>query len=430
MAASPTVVAQRMCDLLQSFPAAADTGVQWQTLLRKYDERFNTRLNIASLGFPSPLAAATSLCFDVMRLVNSEDTDNPVLAVEDDVALTSMPGSLASWPSLYKACFEIVSKHGTVESVADARITREPPRVLLLSQLKPMLISNWHANFSESGLSYLSEEGSSVQLRKMKHLVQAVLRWRSASYERLKESKGRTELKAALEPHLELVPSSRHNDLVLRYVPAESIDVPCQVSIATEVLEQQNGLCLLDHGAMNDVDACQAGNISPASTSTRASTDLEREVAALRAENAALRNRNEQLQQNQSPLDRVNSMIFKDTFHTPVKQLPSLQSDVFDDPYEPPPEARTFWGSACSSTIDPSSGSGTPRSILTSGACTPQLATSPQAFQAAGFGAPGQICALMPMWFERTQIPCGIVQQARAMFEHADERLPSFFARH
>lgn len=435
MAASPTVVAQRMCDLLQSFPAAADTGVQWQTLLRKYDERHNTKLNIASMGFSSPLAAATSLLWDVLRLVNSEDTDNPVLAVEDDVVLTPMPGSLASWPSLYKAFFDVVSRHGTIEAMEGTSTAREPSRVLLLSQLKPMLQSHWHPNFSESGLSYLSEEGSSVQLKKMKHLVQAVLRWRNQWRERVGERQGRTNLNSALEPQLELVPSKRHNDLVLRYMPPENMLSVGQIAASQACLKLQSDLAQLDtrKRLTSEAESCETGELSPVSSSTAASTDLERELANLRAENAALRNRNERLQQHQ-PLEFPSLQVCDSFLHTPVKQHPVLQSDVFDDPFEPPPEARSFWGSAGSSTVDPSdfgfsSGSGTPRSIATSGACTPALGVSPSAFQAAGFSAPGQMCALVPMWFERTQIPCGIVQQARALFERADEGLPSFFVR-
>jgi len=109
---SPSVVAQRLCDLLLSFPAAAAGGVQWCVLARKYEERHNTRLDIKAIGHSCPLAAATALLWDVLRLVDSEDSDNPIVAVEDAVALNPRPGALGSWPSLYKALCTIVVTHG------------------------------------------------------------------------------------------------------------------------------------------------------------------------------------------------------------------------------------------------------------------------------------------------------------------------------
>merc|ERR550532_464658 len=88
---SPVLVAQRLSDLLQSFPAAAAGGVQWQTLARKYEERHSSRLDIAALGHSSALAAATALLWDVLRLVEREDADNPVVALDDTLALDPRP---------------------------------------------------------------------------------------------------------------------------------------------------------------------------------------------------------------------------------------------------------------------------------------------------------------------------------------------------
>jgi len=47
------VIAQRMCDMLLTFPASAAGGVQWQVLVQKYEERFGTRLDITALGHSS-----------------------------------------------------------------------------------------------------------------------------------------------------------------------------------------------------------------------------------------------------------------------------------------------------------------------------------------------------------------------------------------
>merc|ERR1719359_1936304 len=91
--AGPALVAQRLTDVLHCFPAAASSGIQWETLRRKYNERYSSNLDIASLGHSSALAAVSALLFDVLRVVDSEDTDNPVVAIEDSAALTATPGA-------------------------------------------------------------------------------------------------------------------------------------------------------------------------------------------------------------------------------------------------------------------------------------------------------------------------------------------------
>jgi len=113
--ATPAIVAQRMSDLLQCFPAAAIGGVQWRTLTRKYEEKYGDHLDLEVLGHTSALAGATALLFDVIRVVEADDTDNPVVAVEDAITLTPLPGSLASWPSLYKVLCDIVRSQGSIE---------------------------------------------------------------------------------------------------------------------------------------------------------------------------------------------------------------------------------------------------------------------------------------------------------------------------
>jgi len=54
---------------------------------------------------------------------------------------------------------------------------------------------------------------------------------------------------------------------------------------------------------------------------------------------------------------------------------------------------------------------------------------TPVAFP-VNFGAPSQACTIMPALFFRNhhmKIPCGIVQQSRAVFER-NISIPSFFA--
>merc|ERR1719264_2105208 len=203
-------VAKRLCDLLLSFPSAAISGIQWQVLARRYEERYTTRLDLAALGHASPLGAASALLWEVLRVVNKDDTDNPILGIEDGVALTANPGSMGSWPSLYGVLCTIVQEHG-------ARDEAEPSEhSLLLSQLRPLLESHWHASFDENALGYRGEDGTFVRLKKMKHLLHAVLSWREQR-QAWQQAKGfkPSAVDEVLMPTLVLVPSKKHNDLLL-----------------------------------------------------------------------------------------------------------------------------------------------------------------------------------------------------------------------
>jgi hypothetical protein len=212
---APQVLSKQLSDLLMLFPAAAVGGVQWQTLSQKYEERHRARLDIASLGHSSALAAATTLLWDVSRIVDGEDADNPVVGVEDAIALIPTPGMLACWPSLYKALSELVLTHGVVHDcqLADGG----PAHGLLLSQLKQLLEMHWHTNFTESGGSFLNEDGVEFRLKKMKHLVRAVLRWRVQRliWRRSEVHSDFSEIDEAVWMPLEIVQSKKHNDLVL-----------------------------------------------------------------------------------------------------------------------------------------------------------------------------------------------------------------------
>lgn len=426
---APVLVAQRMCDLLQSFPAAAVGGVQWQTLAQKYEDRYCSRLDVKALGHCSALAAATALLWEVLRLVESVDTDNPVVALEDGVVLTPRPNSLASWPSLYQVFCELVLNPDRSASGGTNEI--------LLSQLKPLLQKHWHANFDESGLSYLTEEGSPVKLKKMKHLVHAVLRWREQRASWRAEAGARpTALDEALRPELELVPSKRHNDLVLRMVAGPMTPEVCVVPPLTSLV----GLCAPapargEETPGNDTESWpeDAESLSKrSSTGSSVSVDLAQELESLRAENARLRASNELLESRVQDAALSAALFRAQGGHAP----PPLEAELFDSPFEPPPEIRhqgLAWGCGASplaSTVVQSSFS------LSSGSPTPwsQASSShPQSGSAtpAGFGTGGnQVCALVPVWFplgDRGEIPSGVVQQVRAVFERGGEALPSFF---
>lgn len=423
------VIAKRLCDLLQSFPAAAVTGVQWQILVRKYEERYSTKVDLRSMGFDSALAAATTLLWDVLRVLDGEDIDNPVVAIEENIALTPLPGFLASWPSLYQAFHSIVQQHGTA-SFEDSSEGSE----LLMSKLKPMLQSNWHQSFNESGLCYLNEAGSGMQLKKMKHLVQAVLRWRNQYIQELSANGKRGKLHAALSPHLELAPSKKHNDMVLRSIPAADVATGFVHLDVLAVPVNQAQQTMSDLNARPDeLDLLDSASIGASSSS---SVELEREIASLRAENAKLRQRNEQLQVQGGMSGYGLRLPLKEAFLTNMECSVSSEHDLLDDPFEPPPQVHRQWPSSSPSTrcgssvvdaeLSCTSGATTPRSG-TSGSSTPVHSFSTPLFHPGGFGSQDQVCALVPMWLDRAGIPCGIVQQARAIFDRKDQALPNFF---
>jgi len=408
---TPALVAQRLSDLILCFPSAAAGGVQWQTLIRKYNERHSASLSAAPFGHSSALSAATALLWDVLRVVDSEDTDNPIVGVGHDTAMTARPGAPAAWPSLYQSLCEIVNEHGAQEeSDGDKNV-----RALLVSQLKPHLQRQWHCNFDECSMSYLTEEGTPVRVKKMKHLLQALPRWRDQRVAwKASAHAGKSPLDAALEAQLELVPSKKHNDLLLRCV---------QPRAATPALYRP-GLWESQHQSDHAQDASpkSASDVEDFESSTDSSsvsTDLMHQIAMLRAENASLRGKNSFLEHRSQ-----DAVLQKALFEA------ECMTDLFDNPSEPPPCG--YWGNAVSphgSTAAPSdfgfsSGCDTPRSAGSGSHCHSGVATSALFAMAAPVA---QVCTMVPVWFamgDRAGIPSGVVQQARAIFE-CHKALPS-----
>jgi len=456
---APAVVAQRLCDLLLQFPSAALGGVQWRVLVKKYEERYSTQLKIGNLGHSSPIAAATALLWDVLRVVDTSDPDNPKLGVEDAVVLTPRPGFMGSWPSLYRTLCSAVESSGAVEAqplAAEADGSSIPVvRSLLLSQLKPLLQTTWHANFDENGMGFLNEEGSFVKVKKMKHLVQSVLRWRDQRVNWRQSDGGKlTAVDEALNPKLEVLPSTRHNDLMLRCIIPEC-DKPVACSLSSE--ETSSELSARSKSQSSSEDACRRASES--------SSDIEQELERLRAENMLLRTQNQQLLLDHEEGRETSGMDFGGACSSPDQQsLPARMMEIFDDPYEPPPQRDYMWdlyspskkrmssklgelsfgfhsascetpaSTAFASSFDVQSGSATCKSMtpisnfdVHSGAMTPNTVAN-NAVAPTTLGE--QVCALVPMWFslmpsaflgDRCVIPTGIVERFRMQFETAAE---------
>jgi hypothetical protein len=339
-------------------------------------------LDVKSLGFNCPLEAATPLLWDVLRLVN-KDSENPTVAIEDAVAIVPRPGFMGTWPSLYKAFRDAVLSSGSVDLSEPKHVSK-----LLLSQLKPILQNRWHANFDENGMGFLNDEGGHVKMKKMKHLVQAVLRWRDQRVE-WQQSVGAkmTEIDDLLCPRLELVQSKTHNDLLLQ----------CE---------------MMSSATQNTVDGATVVELDSVGSSMAPQkfASVEQELIFLRAENKKLRQEQEDARVSESAsqekiADPRGELISGDL------QLPRIMSEVFDDPYEPPPQ-RDYWSAtpAVHSLADWSeisttcSTPETPRSGLQE--------SNPNCMKSAA-------CAFVPMWFisspamlgDRSNIPSGIVQR-------------------
>jgi len=389
------VVAKRLCDLLLSFPSAAISGVQWSVLVSRYEERYAARLDLVALGHSSALGAATTLLWDVLRIVDKDDTDNPVVGIDDGVAIAAQPDCMSSWPSLYGALCSIVQEHGTLDAGADARS-------LLLSQLRPLLERHWHASFDESALGFRGEDGAFVRFKKMKHLLHAVLRWREQR-QAWQQSRclNPTEVDEVLKPTLELIPARGHNDLVLR----------CASTITIAALASRG----VRSKAEDAIDFPPAAGMVGLS-------DLRSEVERLRAENDQLRATNLQLQVGAPQLLHSEPLTCS---------TPELPADVFDDPFEPPPELAS-WMSWRSSSADTDSES---HSVLQGCGSSAGWQSGHASTCASGDstpvhhkGVPQASCAMMPAWFPFVQtaslgvidisvIPGGIVQSARKQFE-------------
>jgi len=407
---TPATVAKRLSDLILCFPSAAAGGVQWKTLVCKYNERHSTTLDIAALGHSSALAAATALLWETLRLVDSKDEHNPVVAIEDGAAMTAQPDASATWPSLYKSLCEIVTENGFIEEEMSGD---EIAHAVLVSQLKPLLQRHWHTNFDEGSLSYITDQGKFVRVKKMKHLLQALMQWREQRTACCKH----TGLDEALELRLELVPSKKHNDLLLRCVVPRSCPSTSCRSTSTDC-----------QSVASDTVVSET-----TSASTGDATNLMDQIAILRAENASLRTKNCILEQQVQ-----HEMPQKEALFIPVNPGTPELRNVWDDPSEPPPfEYRGSAATPSASTAVPSdfgfhSGEVTPFAMA-SGTHSHPASTTPTITTWVWDGQNGQLCAAVPMWYvvgDRGlhNIPSGVVQQAVGIWESNKDKVPpSYF---
>lgn len=169
-------------------------------------------LDIASLGHSSPTAAATALLWEVLGSVDtSEELENPLLLVESALSLEPRARCAATWPSLYKALRDAVLADGC----------------LLLPRVGQVLRRECSADFETCSLSFLTKDGQLVKLKRMEHVVEAVLRWRDERVELHRVSAAQcSKADEVFFPRLELAVPERGSDFVLRAAASKRARLP------------------------------------------------------------------------------------------------------------------------------------------------------------------------------------------------------------
>jgi len=469
---TPDVVARRVRDLLLAFPAVAVEGVQWKVLVQKYEEHHGASLDWESAGHASALAAARSMLQGSLRVLSAEDVNDPIVGVQDTVALEPHPGLLGCWPSLYCALCRIVLQSATLEQAPDPSGV-DPTEVtasLLLAQLRPRLQAQWHSQFDESTMGYRSDDGTFRRLKKMKHMLHTLFRLREQR-QAWQKSKGLdgSAVDDAIAPELKVMPSQRHHDMLL-----------C-CTAPSDWLERQAGPCLseeprsgdhVDQPAseeppevpeeMSSLEEPPLEHVTPMSAEfhdmrEESMLELAVEVERLRAENRKLRARNLFLEEHCSfsipegtlRLPEAEAGAGMSPPSSPGRRARSSadaddaprSADYFDNPFEPPPQKMSFLmqdGAPSRQSRHSSSDFGGSTDVggsaLASGfsewhsGCTSANisgATTPATAMRSPFARPG--CAYVPVWvpfmnaaqsgFDVSIIPSGIVRDKCAQLE-------------
>eukprot|EP00434_Breviolum_minutum_P004259 symbB.v1.2.003754.t1/scaffold207.1/size268535/1 len=153
---------------------------------------------------------------------NSVSRGDTLLRLTDAAALSEAKANqLGCWPLLVQRLGEIVQVHGTrweshsLEVRDSEDLDAEVPGILL-GQLKPLLSRHWDSGFEERSIGFFNEVGQFVNLRKMKHFIAELLKWRAKRQELVRsQALVASAVDQALETRLILATSTRHNDMVL-----------------------------------------------------------------------------------------------------------------------------------------------------------------------------------------------------------------------
>jgi hypothetical protein len=370
--------------------------------MHAYKATYHCHLNLEELGYGSAKDAAHVLLFDIGKIVQGDDTDNPVVAVDEDIALTPRPGAFASWPSLYEVLCKAIPQHSSIGPHGHE---------ILLSKAKPLIEAHWHSNFEDSGLYWFTQNGSKVALKKMKHVMHALIDyWRRDFLKWRDSSQGfRSGIDEAVRRELWLIPSATKNDLLLCTPCMEVVGTSCTESVCREPAKIGSGM-------------------PPCTNCT--DNILERTDGA----------GHEAMQL--SDCQKLSEPWTLEDFDNPRCPFP------LDDCFEPPPQSpNPSWGrtTASCSSYEGDSSSLTPFSLsspshATSGYATPVPVTGwlavplPQgpigesSNWAPLLSVPNCSAAHVQGWLQAVQnIPTGVVQNVRSVFE-AHSSIPSWYA--
>jgi len=305
-AAGEEVLGLRLRDLLLRFPCALLDGVRWSVLRKVYKERFPA-------GPEAPQAAllvTRTWLADVVEFSEGKHGKGEVTLHLQDAAglIPGCDGQLACWPLLVQRLVEIVRSHGGPQHPHALEVPHEDCREeeglgtlgsdevigVLLAQLKPLLKRYWDPSFEERAVGFFNETGQYVSVKKMKHLISALLGWRCQRRALARERGHTTAVDAALSTSIFLATSQRHNDMVLccpRWQPAAPVCAATprepQKQLAPRDLPPKIGP-LMDYSEVQSPDpGSYQGTGFACESPRRGSSDaFEKESRRLRIENA------------------------------------------------------------------------------------------------------------------------------------------------
>jgi len=323
------VQGQRLRDLLLRFPCAALDGVYWSVLCKVYGDRFP----ISKVGPPPTLPAVQGQLVDLVEIDMCGGGD-ACLHLRDTAAL--MPGrdcQLACWPLLVLRLGEIVRKYGSAEYTRALEMPRDEKQTesaallpsslglaggevvgLLLSQLKPLLRRHWDPTFEERSVGYFNEHGSYVSVKKMKHFLAELLKWRSRRQAIASSNVAFSAVDVALQHPISFCCSTMHNDMVL-CCPMQSVSLvppglmmsnPQAASLSEVTLAAHRAsaatvaaasarrlqlTCNLGSGSVVTGIATKANTCRLADENVEVDSGFPEETLRLRLENAELRKR-------------------------------------------------------------------------------------------------------------------------------------------
>jgi hypothetical protein len=250
-------IAEALRDILFRFPCSVLEGVRWGVLCKAFLERFPEK-SAALKSLSAETLANSWTDFAVYEECGNED--DGVFRLHDISSLKHCRnGQLACWPLLLQRLVEIVRTHGNPQQteVLDAphEDSHEVETLLssdaevvgvLLAQLKTLLRQHWDRGFEERAMGFFNETGSYVVIKKMKHLIAELLRWRRRRRS-LSSNRGQYyDIDAALETPIMLATLQTHNDMIL-----------CCPITERACGQESSTLCAMDGSAATCREACQ-----------------------------------------------------------------------------------------------------------------------------------------------------------------------------